>query len=131
MSIIELTVPSEENVEAAGERKKTKYATIREEGKANGWNVRVWAVEIGCRGFPAASMASFLKDIGIRGSERTKQLKKMGKQQREQVDRSGAGAISRNGVRTVHSEPSSGSCWWRQDGRYYRKPPKPVNPPGR
>ena len=78
MGIIELTVPSEENVEAAGERKKTKYATIREEGKANGWNVRVWAVEIGCRGFPAASMASFLKDIGIRGSERTKQLKKMG-----------------------------------------------------
>ena len=38
----------------------------------------MWAVEVGCKGFPAASMASFLKDIGIAGGERNRQLKKIG-----------------------------------------------------
>ena len=78
MGLVELTVPLEENVETAGERKMTKYSIIHEEGKRNGWNVRMWSVEVGCRGFPAASMATFLKDIGMRGSERAKQLRKLG-----------------------------------------------------
>ena len=38
----------------------------------------MWAVEVGCKGFPAASMVSFLKDIGIAGGERNWQLKKIG-----------------------------------------------------
>ena len=38
----------------------------------------MWAVEVGCKGFPAASMGSFLKDIGIAGGERNRQLKKIG-----------------------------------------------------
>ena len=34
-------------------------------------------VEVGCTGFPAASMASALKDIGITGGERTRLMKKI------------------------------------------------------
>ena len=79
MGIIELTVPSEERVEISGELKRTKYATIEEGGKQNGWRVRVWAVEVGCRGFPAASMAALLKDMGFKGSQRKTLLRQIGK----------------------------------------------------
>ena len=78
MGVIELTVPSEERIELSGELKRTKYAPLLEEGRQNGWKVRVWAVEVGCRGFPAASMASLLKELGFKGSQRGKLLRKMG-----------------------------------------------------
>ncbi|MEL7079400.1 MAG: Ulp1 family isopeptidase, partial [Cyanobacteria bacterium J06582_2] len=51
IGLIELTVPSEERIEVSGELKRAKYAPLQEEGKANGWNVQVWAVEVGCTGF--------------------------------------------------------------------------------
>ena len=78
IGLIELTVPSEDRVEVSGELKKAKYAPLQEQGKTNGWNVKLWALEVGCRGFPAASMASFLKDMGITGGERNRQLRKIG-----------------------------------------------------
>ena len=78
VGLVELTVPSEERIEVSGELKKAKYAPLQEEGKANGWIVNLWAVEVGCKGFPAASMASFLKDLGIAGGERNRQLRKIG-----------------------------------------------------
>ena len=80
IGLVELTVPSEERIEVSGELKKSKYAPLQEQGKVNGWNVNIWAVEVGCKGFPAASMASFLKDIGIAGGERNLQLKKIGEE---------------------------------------------------
>ena len=64
----------------SSELKKSKYEPLQEEGKVNGRNVYVWTVEVGCKGFPAASMASFLKDIGIAGGERNLQLKKVGEE---------------------------------------------------
>ena len=69
VSFIELTVPSEERIEVSGEIKKTKYEAIAIDGRQKGWRVRIWAVEVGCRGFPASSMASFLKEVGYRGKE--------------------------------------------------------------
>ena len=78
MGVIELTVPSEERIEVSSEMKKTKYAAIQREGKARGWGVTVWAVEVGCRGFPASSMAFLLKDLGIGGGERRKRLRRIG-----------------------------------------------------
>ena len=80
IGLIELTVPSEERIEVSGELKRAKYAPLQEEGKANGWNVQVWAVEVSCIGFPADSMAYFLKDIGIAGGERARLLKKIGEE---------------------------------------------------
>ena len=78
MGIIELTVPSEERVEVSGELKRDKYETLAEAGKLNGWKVRVWAVEVGCRGFPAVSMATLLRDIDYQGKEKGKMLKQIG-----------------------------------------------------
>ena len=81
IGLVELTVPTEDRIEVSSELKKSKYAPLQEQGKVNGWNVNIWAVEVGCRGgFTAASMASFLKDIGIAGGERNLQLKKNGEE---------------------------------------------------
>ena len=49
--MVELTVPSEERVEVSGELKRLKYEKIAQDARLNGWGVRVWAVEVGCRGF--------------------------------------------------------------------------------
>ena len=49
---------------------------LKWKGGKNGWVVKVWAVEVGCRGFPAASKASFLKGHQMRG-ERTRTLKRI------------------------------------------------------
>ena len=78
VGIVELTVPGEERIEVSGELKRTKYAGLQEEGRKNGWLVQTWAIEIGCRGFPAASMATFLKEVGINGNERRRKLNRLG-----------------------------------------------------
>ena len=77
MRIVELTVTGEERIELSGQLKRTKYAGLQEEGRRNGWLVQVWVIEVGCRGFPAASMASLMKEIGIRGNERRRKLKRI------------------------------------------------------
>ena len=78
MGVMELTVPNEDRVELANEMKRMKYATLQVEGKKRGWTVEVWAVEVGCRGFPAASMTKFLKDLGLSGEKKKKVLRKVG-----------------------------------------------------
>ena len=78
LGIIELTVPNESRIEVSGEMKRAKYAPIVEEGTRKGWRVRVWTVEVGCRGFPAQSMTALLRDIGYTGRERKALLRKIG-----------------------------------------------------
>ena len=56
--------------DTTGELKRSKYQEIAEEGKAKGWRVKIWTVEVGCKGFPAASMSSLLKDLGYPGTQR-------------------------------------------------------------
>ena len=58
--------------------KRQKYEQIAQDGKLNGWRVKIWAVEVGCRGFPATSLAYFLKDIGYKGKEKKDALEKIG-----------------------------------------------------
>ena len=78
LGIIQLTVPNENRIEVSGELKKAKYAPTAEEGTRKGWRVRVWAVEMGCRGFPARSLTMLLRDIGFTGKERKSMLRKIG-----------------------------------------------------
>ena len=78
MGLIELTVPSEDRVEVAGELKRTKYAVLQHEAKKKGWAVQIWAVEVGCRGFPAASMATLLREMGLTAGEKKRKLRKLG-----------------------------------------------------
>ena len=79
LGIIELTVPSEDRIEVSGEIKKLKYETIAQEGKTKGWRVRIWSLEVGCKGFPAVSLSTFFKDIGYSGGKRKRIIENIGK----------------------------------------------------
>lgn len=65
--VMELTVPWEEGVEEAYERKKTKYSDLAAEASQNGWKTLIFPVEVGSRGYVATSTTSLLKKMGVRG----------------------------------------------------------------
>lgn len=66
--LVELTVPWEEGLEAAHERKRAKYADLVAECREGGWNVKLYPVEVGARGFVGNSTTRLLKDLGLRGA---------------------------------------------------------------
>ena len=80
LGLIELTVPSEDRIELSSELKKGKYAPIEEAGERRGWKTRIWAVEVGCRGFPAASLSAFLREIGYSGKRKKTILRNIGQE---------------------------------------------------
>ena len=63
--IVELTVPWEENMEEAYERKLTRYETLRTDCEENGWKCSVLPIEVGCRGFIGRSTTSYLSKLGL------------------------------------------------------------------
>ena len=75
--IIELTVPWEDNVEEAYERKKLRYSNLAAEAEDRGWKARVCPVEVGCRGFVASSTAKLLREVGIRGQAHRQAIKEL------------------------------------------------------
>ena len=54
--LLELTVPWEERIEEAYERKNLKYQELVKNCQENGWKIWFFAVEVGCRGFVGQSM---------------------------------------------------------------------------
>lgn len=46
--LLELTVPWEDRMEEAHERKRTKYSKLVEECQSNGWRARCQPIEVGC-----------------------------------------------------------------------------------
>ena len=46
--IIELTVPWEDHLQEANERKREKYQDLVMECEEKGWKVELWPVEVGC-----------------------------------------------------------------------------------
>lgn len=77
VNIIELTVPWEGATEEAYERKKLRYTELAADAQHRGWNAQVYPVEVGCRGFVAASTIRFLKDVGIQGQALRQIIKSM------------------------------------------------------
>ena len=57
---IELTVPWEDLGVEAYERKKLRYVELGAEAEQQGWKVRICPVEVGCRGFVAKSVGSWV-----------------------------------------------------------------------
>ena len=49
--------------------KKAKYSPLAEEAKQRGWRVRIWAVKVGCKCFPAQSLTVLFRDMGCNGRE--------------------------------------------------------------
>jgi len=63
--MMELTVPWEENMTWAHERKLDRYEDLRMDCAGRGWRCEVFAVEVGCRGFLGKSAVKFLERIGL------------------------------------------------------------------
>ena len=66
----ELTVPWEEHMKEANERKKNKYASLMTECTEKQWQVHCLPFEVGCRGFVGTSLMTFLHKLGITHRER-------------------------------------------------------------
>ena len=76
--IIELTVPSEHRVEVSSELKRVKYEDgVASAAENKGRKTTIYAVEMGCRGFPAYSMVRLLKELGYQGKKKKEILRKL------------------------------------------------------
>ena len=63
--LIELTVPYEDNIQDAHERKEARYEELVNECEEAGWHVEYFPVEVGCRGFIAPSLRKWLNVAGL------------------------------------------------------------------
>ena len=70
--MLELTVPWEERMEEAHQRKLLKYQQLVEDCQGNGWKARCLPVEVGCRGFAGQSLWQALRLLGLHGMARKK-----------------------------------------------------------
>ena len=64
--MVELTCPSEENVERQHEIKLLRYTDLRADCELKGWKVHLFAVEVGARGYTAQSFSACLRALGFR-----------------------------------------------------------------
>ena len=63
--MVELTCPSEENVERQHEMKLLRYTDLRADCELKGWKLHLFAVEVGARGYTAHSLSSCLRALGL------------------------------------------------------------------
>lgn len=63
--LMELTIPAEDNLQKAHNRKMLKYQALVEECRKNGWVTNLFPVEIGTRGFVYHSVGQFLRSLGL------------------------------------------------------------------
>ncbi|XP_025752887.1 kinesin-like protein KIF2A [Oreochromis niloticus] len=65
--MLELTVPWEERIEEANERKRGKYQELVQECRGRGWKTFYEPIEVGCRGFAERSLCKVLGRLGVAG----------------------------------------------------------------
>lgn len=73
--IMELTVPWEDRLGEAHERKMTKYEHLVTDCRAQGWKARCMPIEVGCRGFVGRSLYKAFTALGITGTTRSRAIK--------------------------------------------------------
>ncbi|XP_026126685.1 uncharacterized protein LOC113108082 [Carassius auratus] len=73
--LLELTVPWEDRMEEANERKRAKYSQLVEDCRSNGWRAICQLVEVGCRGFVGQSLCRAYKMLGITGASQRRAIK--------------------------------------------------------
>ena len=75
IELVELTVPYEENMEAARIRKDERYEKLVDGCCDAGWTAWHSPVEIGCRGFVGPQFRRWLLKTGFTSREATKLIK--------------------------------------------------------
>ena len=77
--LIELTCPCEENMEAWHNAKVNKYMPLKCVIENNGWNVDLFAVEVGARGYCSGSVLCCFKSLGLRNRTINTTIKQLSK----------------------------------------------------
>ena len=62
---MELTVPHEDNISSAHERKDNRHEALAGECDESGWKATQFPVEVGCRGFIATSVTKWVRVAGL------------------------------------------------------------------
>ena len=96
--LIELTVPYESRMEEAHIYKTEKYAGLASTLKKAGLRVKIFAIEVGARGFVGTSAYDLMKQLAISGKKRTRALKAMA----EAAERSSSWIWSRRNQNELH-----------------------------
>lgn len=65
--MLELTVPWEERIKEANERKRAKYQELVEECRDRGWRTFYEPIKVGWRGFAGCSLSNVLTQLGVTG----------------------------------------------------------------
>ena len=73
--IWELSVPWEEHLALANERKRSKYHELVEQCRLGSWKIEYDPIEVGCRGFTGQSFAKSFAKIGIVGAAKVKAIR--------------------------------------------------------
>ena len=77
--LIELNCPCEENMEAWHNAKVNKYMPLKSVTENNGWNVDLFAVEVGARGYCSRSVLCCFKSLGLRNRTINTTIKQLSK----------------------------------------------------
>ena len=100
MIVGELTVPWEENIEEAHERKASKYEEVVDHVRNLGWECSLTPFEVGCRGFVAPSVRTFLRKAGVKNVKKI--IKKLSAKAEE-----GSSFVLRTWARQAVADPPS------------------------
>ena len=73
--LYELTVPWEEYMDEAHERKANKYQELVESCRQKQWQASCYPIEVGARGFAGKSLYRMLGRLGLAGTKKTKAIK--------------------------------------------------------
>ncbi|XP_062283087.1 uncharacterized protein LOC133987658 [Scomber scombrus] len=73
--LLELTVPWEDRLEEAFERKLSKYTGLVSNCQQAGWRARCFPVEVVCRGFAARSLARAFSSLGFEGERKRRAIR--------------------------------------------------------
>ena len=79
MILIQLTCPCEENMEAWHNAKVNKYMPLKSVIENNGWNVDLFAVEVGARGYCCRSVLCCFKSLPLRNRTINTTIKQLSK----------------------------------------------------
>lgn len=105
--LIELTVPMEEGIEAAFERKRGKYLELAAECLEVDWKISIYPVEVGFRGCMGLSTTRLLRDVGLTGGRLRKATKALAEEAEKGVFGSVSAGRTRRGGRTPNPRPIS------------------------
>lgn len=72
---MELTVPWEERMEEARERKREKYVELAQECRRRGWRAQCLPIEVGARGFAGKSLCKAYSLLGITGARKRRAIR--------------------------------------------------------